>query len=194
MRIEIKEIDAKELRQYGRVPSRFEVASVFGVSQIDGGLGGLKLSEEKLDDPYVKDYDQYEGERPSDWPTRFDVANWGIFLACEGQRPIGGATVAFNSPKVNTLEGRTDLAELWDIRVHADYRRGGIGTSLFQRVCEWAGAKGCRELKIETQNVNVGACKFYARQGCQLGSVGRWGYTRPPELGHEVMLLWYLAL
>ena len=194
MRIEIKEIDAKELRQYGRVPSRFEVASVFGVSQIDGGLGGLKLSEEKLDDPYVKDYDQYEGDKPGDWPTRFDVSKWGLFLASDDQRPVGAAAVAFNSPKVNMLDGRTDLAVLWDIRVHPEYRRQGIGRNLFQRASEWAKAKRCHQLKIETQNVNVVACKFYARQGCRLGAISRYGYAHDPKVQHEVVLLWYLVL
>ena len=64
------------------------------------------------------------------------------------------------------LEGRSDLAALWDIRIQPDYRRRGIGSRLFRRAGEWgAGAKGSRQLKIETQNINVAACKFYARPG-----------------------------
>ena len=30
--------------------------------------------------------------------------------------------------------------------------------------------------QIETQNVNVGACRFYAAMGCQLGAVSRFAY------------------
>ena len=92
------------------------------------------------------------------------------------------------------LEGRSDLAVLWNIRVHPDHRRQGIGTNLFQRARELAKAKGCGQLKIETQNVNVGACKFYAGQGCQLGTISRYGNTQDPKVQQELMLLWYLAL
>ena len=41
---------------------------------------------------------------------------------------------------------------------------------------------------VETQNVNVRACRFYARQGFALGAVNRDAY---PDLPDEVLLLWY---
>ena len=46
-------------------------------------------------------------------------------------------------------------------------------------------------MKIETQNINVVACKFYAGQGCTLGAADRFAY---PELPDEVRLLWYKDL
>ena len=49
-------------------------------------------------------------------------------------------------------------------------------------------------MKIETQNVNVPACRFYAQQGCHLGAILRYGYAGCPEVAHEAMLLWYLDL
>ena len=66
------------------------------------------------------------------------------------------------------LEGRRDLAALWDIRVSPNARRQGVGSALFERVEAWAGLHGCRQLRIETQNTNVQACRVYERQGCQL--------------------------
>jgi len=44
---------------------------------------------------------------------------------------------------------------------------------------------------VETQNVNVPACRFYARMGCVLGGIHRFAY---PELPGEARLLWYKAL
>jgi catechol 2,3-dioxygenase-like lactoylglutathione lyase family enzyme len=44
---------------------------------------------------------------------------------------------------------------------------------------------GCRQLKIETQNVNAAAC-FYARHGSMLVAVNRGAYPRLPD---EVQLL-----
>ena len=202
MAIEIRELGAEALEEYGGIPIRFRVDSVLRVEGIEGGLGGLLLREEEIEEPYVKDYDEYDEEGPIRWAQRFDVSTWGFFLAYDGDQPggfatrvasIGGAVVAFGSPGATMLEGRTDLAVLWDIRVHPDRRREGIGTRLFRCAAEWARARGCGQLKIETQNVNVGACRFYASQGCYLGAILRHGY-RDPRVAHETMLLWYLDL
>ena len=91
------------------------------------------------------------------------------------------------------LAGRDDIAVLWDIRVHPDHRRSGIGTALFAEVVKWSRQKSCKYLKIETQNINVPACRFYAKQGCRLGEINRFAYIEP-RVAHEVMLVWYLNL
>lgn len=196
MAVEIQETGVAQLPHYAEIPIRFTVTSLLRVEEIEGGLGGLRLVEEAVDAPYVKDYDAQgdEEERPTHWATRFDVTKWGFFLAVEGDRALGGATVAFDAPGVNMLEGRADLAVLWDIRVRPEARGRGIGSMLFQHSAAWAKERGCRQLKAETQNVNVRACRFYARQGCELGAVHRYGYAGCPKVAHEVMLLWYLAL
>ena len=88
-------------------------------------------------------------------------------------------------------ESRDDLAVLWDIRVHPELRRTGIGSQLFRSAVEWARQKGCKQLKVETQDINVPACRFYAAQGCELRTVNPDAY---PDLPHETQLLWYLHL
>ena len=192
----ICEIGADRLPDYAEIPISFDVDSVLRVKAIDGGLGGFLLVEEPVCPPYFKDYDRQapEGERVIDWPTRFDTQNWGFFLATEAERNVGGAAVAFDAPGVNMLEGRKDLAVLWDIRVHPENRGQGIGSQLFRYAVEWARERGCKQLKIETQNVNVRACRFYTGQGCTLGAIHRYGYAGHPDVADEVMLLWYLKL
>jgi len=49
-------------------------------------------------------------------------------------------------------------------------------------------------LKVETQNINVPGCRFYAKQGCELGAIHRYGYAGCPDIAHEAMLFWYLEL
>ena len=195
MSAQIREIGVDQLPDYAAIPSVYQVASVFRVEPIDGGPGGLALVEERVP-PYTKSYDTVlEGDRgPIDWPEDFDISNWGIFLAVDGGRPVGGATVAIDTPDVDMLEGRTDLAVLWDLRVHADSRRCGIGSRLFGHAADWARGRGCRQLKIETQNVNVPACRFYARQGCELRAIDRCAYADCPPVAHEAMLIWQLDL
>jgi GNAT superfamily N-acetyltransferase len=197
MPIEIKQVDLDLLAAYAAIPISFTVESILRVDVIDGGLGGLALVEEKADPPYVKYYGQDsddDSDSPTAWPKQFDVSRWGIFLAYDGPRPVGGAAVTIDTPGLNVLEDRRDLAVLWDIRVCADVRGRGIGAALLRHAAGWAGQQGCTQLKIETQNVNVPACRFYAGQGCTLGAIHRYGYAACPPVAHEAMLLWYLDL
>lgn len=196
MGIEVSQVGVERLPVYAQVPIRFEVSEVLEVEAVDGGLGGLRLVLYPVDHPYVKDYDARGGgqERPVHWPEHFDVRRWGFFLARRDGVAVGGATVVVDSPDVHMLQNRADLAVLWDIRVHPDARGQGIGSKLFAEAARWARAQGCRQLKVETQNVNVQACRFYAKQGCELGGIERYGYAGCPEVSYEAMLLWYLDL
>lgn len=156
------------------------------------GPGEFVLTERRLDVPYLKDYDSINGEEPAQWARRFDMSNWVLFTArVEGDR-IGGAVVAFNTPGLIMLEDREDLAILWDKRVSPELRgQQGVGSALLREVEACARAKGCQQLKVETQNINVAACRFYACQGRVLGAVNHLTY---PELPNEVQLLWYKDL
>jgi GNAT superfamily N-acetyltransferase len=194
MMVEIQEVDREALGQYAQVSSAFDVESVLRVEPVDGGLGGLRLREEPVVPPYVKDYDAYEDGGPEAWPGQYGADGWGFFLAWEGGRCVGGAAVAYGTSGVHMLEGRDDLAVLWDIRVEPGARSRGIGSRLCQRAADWARSRGCTQLKVETQNVNVPACRFYAAQGCELGGIHRYGYAGIPHVAHETMLLGYLDL
>lgn len=193
---EIRLLPLRELQLYASIPIVFDVSSVLEVRPVKGGLGGLQLEEVALKTSYQKDYDNIGGLEtgPLTWALEFDMNNWGIFVAFEHDVPIGGAMVAFNTAGVNMLEGRRDLAVLWDLRVHPEHRGKGIGHALFRTAAEWSKARECRKLKIETQNTNVPACHFYQRQGCTLGSVHRFGYDAYSAVSHEAMLLWYKDL
>ncbi len=191
MDIEITEEPIAAAAQLARIPIAFRVERVMDVSARDGGLGGLVLSERRLQAPYVKDYDATEEAGPQHWAVRFDMSNWGLIAAHSNGVAAGGAVIAFNTPGLDMLEGRTDLAVLWDIRVSPQFRRRGAGSALFRAVEAWAAARSCRQLKIETQNINVPACRFYRRQGCELGAIHRFAYPEHPD---EAQLLWYKAL
>ena len=89
------------------------------------------------------------------------------------------------------LEGRDDLAVLWALRAHPDYRGEGVGHQLFKAAVAWAKKRLYSELKIETQNNNVAACEFYARQGCILDSIITHAYAEFPD---EIQFIWRLKL
>ena len=191
MLVQIIEIGPERLSDYAKIPIQLEVRTILQVELVNAGLDGVLLRETPVVKPYLKDYDSY-GDVPTDWPKLFDVSNWGFFLALDGTLPVGALAVAFDTAGVCMLESRHDLSVLWDLRTHPGYR--GVGIPLFRHASEWSGKRGCRQMKVETQNVNVPACRFYQRMGCQLGEIRRFGYANVPALAHEVMLNWYLEL
>lgn len=190
-KIIISEESQSILDKYSMIPMAFESDIVLDINVIKGGIGGFSLNERNLNQFFKKDYDAIESEGPRSWSKQFDLSNWGFLVARIGDEVIGGATIAYNTPEVNMLEGRLDLAVLWDIRVLPNHQRCGVGCSLFKASDEWAIQKNCRTLKIETQNNNVAACKFYLKQRCELGGINRFAYPRHPD---EVQLLWYKTL
>ncbi len=187
MTVTVHEAPITALESYATIPIAFQVGSVFDVTEQTREKTRFTLMERRLDRPYLKDYDAIHGEGPTRWAQQFDVSHWGILVAWLADQRVGGAVVAFDTPSLHMLEGRLDLAVLWDIRVAEEARGQGVGSALFQAAERWARARGCHQLKVETQNINVGACKFYARQGCILTTVNRSAY---PELPDEIQLLW----
>ena len=179
------------LSEHAAIPIAFMVDQILEIRLLDGGLGGLSLTQTAVADPYLKDYDAIEGEGPQCWPGRFDVSNWGLVRARRDGAITGGAVIAIKTPGLHMLRGQDDLAVLWDIRVSPRERGTGTGSALFRAAGDWARACGCRRLEIETQNVNVPACRFYRKMGCTLGAVDRFAYPGEPA---EVQLLWQKTL
>ena len=191
MHVKIREETADTLAEYGAVSIAFEISRVFDVEPGEAAGERFVLRERVLGDPIAKDYDADPGNPPADWPAHFDVANWGFLSAWVSERRVGGAAIAFRSPSLEMLEGRNDLAVLWDIRIAPAARGQGIGASLLAAAERWARKRGARWLKVETQNINVQACRFYARHGFVLTAADPFAYAAYPE---EIQLLWYKDL
>lgn len=188
---DIVEHSVEDLTDYSSVPISFEVRAILDVQVIDQGLGGIVLSERKHEPPYVKDCDAFKGQGPTRWADRWDIWNWGVISAFVNASRVGGCVVAYDTLGVHKLEGQEDIAAPWDLRVAPDYRRNGIGSRLLQAGVAWAKKRNCRLFKVETQNINVPACRLYAKHGCVLGLINRHAYDEFPD---EVELVWYKEL
>jgi GNAT superfamily N-acetyltransferase len=75
-----------------------------------------------------------------------------------------------------------------------DDKHRGIGQALFDMAVEWSRGQGMIEMKIECQNNNVPACKFYYKQGAVLSAIVEHAYNDVPEFRHEVQFIWFLDL
>ena len=115
---------------HGEIPIAFLVEHVLDVALVEEGLGGVVMSERAVEVPWVKDYDAIEGgtDEMSGTLRRHQL---GTHLRPRLRPARGGAVVAFDTAGVSMLEGRGDLAVLWDIRVHPASRSSGMGHCSF---------------------------------------------------------------
>ena len=158
MSISITEAEPPDWRRYATIDSRFIVRSI--LDAVPSSDGTFSLVERSLAAPWEKSYDALPNEHPTDWPHQFDVRPWTVLLAHADGELAGGAVLVTDSPELDMLEYRSDLAVLWDLRVRPDWRGRGVGTRLFRAAVEWGRRRGKQELKVETQNINVPACRF----------------------------------
>jgi ribosomal protein S18 acetylase RimI-like enzyme len=190
VKIKMLHVNRGTLAEYSTIPSYVEVHSILNIRVLKGA-GGITFCEKKYKQPYLKNYDEY-GE-PFSW-LNFDVSNWVMFVIRDGERPVGGITLVSKTPEIRMLNYRDDLVDIWDIRVHPDFKRQGFGTKLFKKAMEWSRYEGYKQICVETQNINVPACRFYLKQGCRLGAINIYAYYANPKLEREVQLIWFLDL
>lgn len=191
MSIVLREVGRECFPLYDSVPMNVEVRSEYRLQPIDGGLGGLALTEVPVA-PHIKDLSQYE--KATEYETQFDISRWRFYMAFDGGTPVAALTLAGTTQGMHMLGGRRDACVLWDIRVADAYKRRGLGQRLLDMAIENARADGYCQMIIECQNNNVPACRFYRKQGAVLGKVDAYAYYSDPDIRDEVQLIWYLSL
>lgn len=189
--ITFREIDETYFEEYDKIPMLVHVKSIFKLEKVQNGLGGILLKETNVEE-HIKDLGIYE--EATKYADEFDITNWVFFMAFDNELPIGAATVASKTKNVNLLDGREDMSVLWDIRVDDKYKGQGVGRKLFAMAVEWSKSKGLIQMKIECQNNNVQACRFYQKQGAILGKIDEYAYYNDAEVSEEVQLIWYVNL
>ena len=141
--------------------------------------GIWSATEEIFDEPYEKTYDDDFSYINIDFINNDDVAVFLYF--CD-----------------NTYAGNIILWKNWNkdcyienIDVRRDFRRQGIGKKLIEQAVIWSKERYLKGLRLETQDINLIACRFYQRCGFTLGSVDTLLY-RNFDNYDEKALFWYL--
>jgi GNAT superfamily N-acetyltransferase len=179
--------NARAIAEYASIPIAFRVESVVDVDALLASRGS-RVESRTIARPCLKDYDAYPDNSPHRWATRFDLDRWGFFAARIDGKRVGGAAVAARDGAITALDGHDDLALLFDLRVDPSMRQRGVGRALLSAVVEWSAARGTRRLLVETQDINVPACRFYSKNGFVLDAANGGAY---PDLPDETQLLWH---
>jgi ribosomal protein S18 acetylase RimI-like enzyme len=189
--ISYKKIDCNYFEEYDTIPMQVHVKSHYELERLNNGLGGIILKEVPVK-TYVRDFSDHA--KATKFSEKFDITNWGFFMAFDNKKPIGAVTIVSKTPDINMLDGRDDLTVLWDIRVDDNYKQQGIGQQLFDLAVGWSRNNGFKQMKIECQNNNVPACKFYHKQGSILRKIDEYAYMDDSESAFEVQFIWYIDL
>lgn len=79
-----------------------------------------------------------------------------------------------------------------DLVVDAGCRKQCVGRALLEQAAQWARLKNLAGIRLETQNTNPGACRFYQRCGFILGGFDRFLYRATLPGTEDTALYWYL--
>lgn len=70
---------------------------------------------------------------------------------------------------------------LYDLKVAPSFRGKGVGAMLIQRSKEIAAERGYRGLYTQGQDNNLGACRFYLKNGFVIGGLNTNVYKGTPQ-------------
>jgi ribosomal protein S18 acetylase RimI-like enzyme len=191
MTVSIVEDDITRLTEYARVPIGFTVAEVFDEHAVAALVDVTSPVATPVVSPYWKDYDAYPGGRPTDWPARFDVSGWIVLAASVDDQRVGGAVIIHDDPQIDLLRDCESCALIWDLRVAPEMRGRGVGSALLDAAERVAVQRGARAMRVETQQINVPACRLYARHGFRVERAVPDAYRALPD---EVQLIWWKTL
>jgi streptothricin acetyltransferase len=172
---DIVELNHENLKDVNVTDNAFEVKSRI-IPYIEGGVFHYHLKD--IEKSYTKSY----GNDDFDYTTYIDNPEKIVYLVYAGNSPAGQIILRRNWNKYAYIE---------DIRIGSEYRRTGIGTRLMETALEWAKIGHMPGIMLETQDINVPACKFYESCGFELGGVDVYLYKGVTPVIDEIALYWY---
>jgi ribosomal protein S18 acetylase RimI-like enzyme len=177
-KIVIREIDKSDLNRITAIDDSFIVDSVLVPSIVDGKIV-YAVNEVPQ---YSKRYSEGQAENAD--LSAYTVSPDRIaYIAFAGERAVGRLLLRKNWNRYAYVE---------DLAVDVSCRVRGVGRMLMNRARHWAETGGMPGIMLETQNNNVGACRFYERCGFIIGGFDTHLYRGITEHKHEVALFWYL--
>lgn len=176
--VEIKVLTSLDRSDMLQVMSGYTSPERFAVSVEErDALITFQLRLETLPQPYTRDF--RSGLTAEDMQRYQGLLPQGFSLGAYAADQLAGAAIAGAEDWNGTLW-------IWEFHVAPSFQGRGIGRNLMDRLAELARAAGLRTLRVETQNTNVPAIRFYRRVGFRMEAVDVSFYTNHDLDGGEV--------
>ena len=173
--IVIQPLTATNQADLNRGDNSFTVEAELRLTAEDGRIG---YSVEPVT-PYVKRYAP-------------EILDAQVYI----ERPDHAAWLAYVDGRIAgqilVHENWNRFAIIWDIAVDLPFRRQGVGRRLIAEAVAWARERGLPGVMLETQNINMPACRLYERCGFALGGFDACLYRGAMPGTREIALFWYL--
>ncbi|WP_338539737.1 GNAT family N-acetyltransferase [Paenibacillus tundrae] len=115
-----------------------------------------------------------------DWSQYINQDDKALFLAYMDNTCIG---------QIRIIKDWNRFCYIENIATKKDYRGSGVGKLLLNQAEEWAKERKLIGMSLEAQDDNLGACRFYVKQGFILGGVDTLKQSYTPNI--ETTLYWY---
>ena len=189
MRIDVSEEPPTFLAEYSSIPIAFEIRKIYDVASPARPGDEFALSANEL----WKRFESRTTTRSK--KTRRSIgkgASTSQAGACLPLEQMAGTPAVRLWSSAPRTSGCWKAGPTWRSCGTFASRRTcearSIGYALLQAAERWTAERGGSLLKVETQNTNVPACEFYARNGFVLRAANQFVY---PEFPEEIQLLWY---
>lgn len=133
-------------------------------------------TEEIFSEQYIKQYENDDIDI-----SYIENKDKAVFFYYEGNNCIG---------QIRLRTNWNGFAFIEEITVVINWRQRGIGTELLMKVIKWAKQNNLVGLMLETQDVNLLACRFYAKNNFVIGAVDNMLYTNF-STANEKAIIWY---
>ena len=171
----IKEISARNIQDINKPNQPFPVIGRLCPVFADGEW---TFTEILYDTPYEKRYPNDD----EDYDAYIDNPMKTVFFYYADDACVGQVRIRKNWNRYAFVE---------DIAVAQGYRGKGFGAMLIEKAILWAKEKELCGLMLETQDVNLAACRFYHKLGFRIGAVDTMLYANF-DSGDEKAIFWYL--
>lgn len=115
-----------------------------------------------------------------DWIEYIDSEDKALFLAYKNDDCIG---------QIRIVQDWNRFCYIENIATKEDFRGQGIGSLLLTKAEDWAKERNLIGISLEAQDDNLGACRFYVKQGFVLGGVDTLKQSSNPQI--DATLYWY---
>lgn len=115
-----------------------------------------------------------------DWSQYINREDKALFLAYMNNTCIG---------QIRIIKDWNRFCYIENIATKKDYRGSGVGKLLLHKAEEWAKQRKLIGMSLEAQDDNLGACRFYVKQGFILGGADTLKQSYTPDI--ETTLYWY---